>query len=131
MSSEKQLLTPEQQLLACQQAIAAWQQAFNNQDAAGCAKQYHSNAVMEAKPFGRFEGRAAIEQFWQGIIDQGFCDVDYTDVTWTKHETEGYLLTSKWTMNKAYGVVHREHWTLGEDGKARLISDEFEVLGER
>ncbi|QLE86567.1 isochorismatase [Shewanella sp. Scap07] len=124
-------MSPEQVLAACQQGIAAWQQAFNNQDAAGCAAQYHDDCIMEAKPFGRFEGRAAIEVFWQGIIEQGFCDVDYTDVSWRAHPDEGYILTSKWTMNKAYGVVHREHWTLDKNGRARLISDEFEVLGER
>lgn len=34
-------------------------------------------------------------------------------------------------MNKAFGVVHREHWVVQEDGHARLVSDYFEVQGER
>ncbi len=34
-------------------------------------------------------------------------------------------------MNKAFGVVHREHWALEADGCARLVSDDFEVQGER
>ncbi len=119
------------QLDACRAGISAWQTAFNNQDAAGCAAQYNENCVMYALPFGTFEGREAIQAFWQNIIDQGFKDVDYTEVTWEEHEEVGYILTSSWTMNKAFGVVHREHWVVEADGKARLISDKFEVQGER
>lgn len=120
-----------QTLEACKKGIAAWQTAFNNQDAAGCAAQYNETCVMHARPFGTFEGREAIQAFWQNIIDQGFKEVDYTDVTWEEHQDGGYILTSSWTMNKAFGVVHREHWVVEEDGHARLISDDFEVQGER
>lgn len=120
-----------QVLEACKKGIAAWQVAFNSQDAAGCAAQYNETCVMHARPFGTFEGREAIQGFWQNIIDQGFKDVDYTDVKWEEHQNGGYILTSSWTMNKAFGVVHREHWVVEEDGHARLISDDFEVQGER
>ncbi len=116
----------------CKRGIADWQKAFNNQDAAGCAEKYLENTVMKARPFGTFTGRQEIRIFWQGIIDQGFANVEYTDVVWTPAEDgEGYILTAKWTMNKAFGVVHREHWVIGTDGKARLKSDDFEVQGER
>ncbi|WP_295895820.1 nuclear transport factor 2 family protein [uncultured Vibrio sp.] len=118
-------------LLACQQGIEAWKTAFNHQDAEGCAAQYQVNCTMEAQPFGVFEGREAIQAFWQNIIDQGFSDVSYTDVQWTKVGEDGYLLTSSWTMNKAFGVVHKEHWVIESDGVARLASDHFEVQGER
>lgn len=120
-----------QVLEACKKGIAAWQTAFNNQDAQGCAAQYNEDCVMHARPFGTFEGREAIQAFWQGIIDQGFKDVDYTDVKWEEHQDGGYILTSSWTMNKAFGVVRREHWVVEADGNARLISDDFEVQGER
>lgn len=120
-----------QVLEACKKGIAAWQTAFNSQDAAGCAAQYNETCIMNARPFGTFEGREAIQAFWQKIIDQGFKDVDYTDVKWEEHQDGGYILTSSWTMNKAFGVVHREHWVVEEDGHARLISDDFEVQGER
>lgn len=120
-----------QVLEACKKGIAAWQTAFNSQDAAGCAAQYNETCIMHARPFGTFEGREAIQAFWQNIIDQGFKDVDYTDVKWEEHQDGGYILTSSWTMNKAFGVVHREHWVVEEDGHARLISDDFEVQGER
>lgn len=118
-------------LAACKQGIAAWQQAFNSQDAQGCAAQYNESCTMHARPFGTFEGREAIQAFWQGIIDQGFKDVDYTDVNWEAHGDNGYILTSKWTMNKAFGVVHKELWVVESDGHARLIHDDFEVQGER
>ncbi|WP_028116605.1 YybH family protein [Ferrimonas senticii] len=124
-------MTDNPTLIACQQAIAAWQQAFNQQDAAGCAAQYHPDCRMQAAPFGEFTGREAIQAFWQGIIDQGFADVDYTEVQWQPEGDDGYLLSAKWTMNKAFGVVHREHWQLQQDGRALLVSDHFEVLGER
>lgn len=111
--------------------ISVWQVAFNNQDAAGCAAQYAEDAVMVAKPFGTFEGREAIQAFWQNIIDQGFKDVDYTNTKWEKAGETSYILTSDWTMNNAFGVVHKELWEIQTDGASRLTYDEFEVLGER
>ena len=118
-------------LEACKKGIAAWQDAFNSQNAKGCADQYNESCTMTARPFGEFSGKEDIQTFWQGIIDQGFKDVDYSDVIWTPEGENGYLLSSSWTMNKAYGVVHREHWVVEEDGNARLVSDDFEVQGER
>ena len=114
-----------------QAGISEWQIAFNNQDAAGCAAQYTEDCIMVAKPFGIFEGREAIQGFWQNIMDQGFNSVDYTNTKWEKDSENGYILTSDWTMNKAFGVVHKELWEVQEDGKSRLTYDEFEVLGER
>ena len=118
-------------LEACQQGIAIWQAAFNKQDAAGCAGQYTQDSVMQAKPFGTFNGRDEIQAFWQGIMDQGFSEVEYSDVKWQAAEGQGFLLTASWTMNKAFGVVHKEHWVVEADGKARLLSDDFEIQGER
>ena len=118
-------------LKACEAGIAAWQQAFNKQDAKGCADQYQPDCVMHARPFGTFEGKDAIQAFWQDIMDKGFKDVNYTDVTWEPVGEDGYLLSSKWTMNNAFGVVHKEYWLVGSDGIAKLASDDFEILGER
>ncbi len=121
-----------QSVLECSKAgISAWQVAFNNQNAAACAAQYAEDAVMVAKPFGTFEGREAIQAFWQNIMDQGFANVDYTNTKWEQAGEQSYILTSDWTMNKAFGVVHKELWEIQADGKSRLTYDEFEVLGER
>lgn len=118
-------------LEACQQGIEAWKTAFNQQNAEGCAAQYTEDCTMIAKPIGEFKGREAIRACWQNIIDQGFSGVEYSDVLWTKEGEDGYLLTSSWTMNKAFGVVHKEHWKLQADGTAKLVYDEFEIQGER
>lgn len=118
-------------LAACKQGIATWQKAFNAQDAKGCAEQYTQNCVMHARPFGTFEGKVAIQAFWQDIIDKGFKDVEYSDVSWEAYGEDGYILTSKWIMNSAFGVVHKEHWVVQSDGKARLVHDDFEIQGER
>ena len=124
-------MTQEQILLACKAGIAAWQKAFNNHDAAGCAAQYEEGTVMHARPFGTFTGRKEIQTFWQGIIDQGFNAVDYTDIEWVAMNDDSYVLTAKWTMNKAFGAVHHEQWRIQADGSALLAADDFEVQGER
>lgn len=124
-------MTDSNLLTLCKAGIDSWQQAFNQQDAAGCAAQYSQDATMEARPMGVFKGQKEIQAFWESIMAQGFHSVEYTDVNWQKEGEDGYILSSNWTMNKAYGVVHREHWQVQEDGKARLISDVFEILGER
>ncbi len=124
-------MSEENILKIYQEGLATWQRAFNSQDAAGCAAQYTEDAIMTALPFGTFTGRKEIQAFWQDIIDQGFSNVEYTDIKWEAAEDKGYILSSNWTMNKAFGVVHREHWVIDSDGKARLIQDEFEVKGDR
>lgn len=121
----------QETLDACKAGIMAWQKAFNHGDAEGCASQYAENTEMVAKPFGKFKGRDEIETFWANLIGQGFTEVEYSNVDWQPEGEDGYILTAQWQMNKAYGVVHREHWQIQADGKARLVYDEFEVLGER
>ena len=124
-------MAPQTVFEACKAGILQWQTAFNNQDAQGCAAQYHKDCTMVAKPFGTFTGTEQIQALWQQIIDQGFNDVQYSDVIWQPEGDDGFLLTSSWQMNKAFGVVHKEHWQVQADGKAVLVYDEFEVQGVR
>lgn len=124
-------MTDKNVLDLCKEGISAWKKAFNNQDAAGCAAQYTEDCIMEAKPLGVFKGRKEILGCWQNIIEQGFANVEYSNVKWEAAEDGGYILTSNWEMNKAFGVVHREHWIIEQDGKARLKSDSFEIQGEK
>lgn len=124
-------MTDKTILELCQAGSKAWQDAFNRQDAAGCAAQYTHGCVMEAKPLGVFTSHDEILGCWQNIIDQGFKDVKYSNVHWEAADDGGYILTSCWEMNKAFGVVHREHWVIEPDGKARLKSDAFEIQGEK
>ena len=124
-------MTDNNILALCKEGISAWQKAFNNQDAAGCAAQYTEDCIMQAKPLGVFKGREEILGCWKNIIAQGFSYVEYSNVNWEADENGGYILTAEWKMNKAFGVVHREHWVVEADGKARLKSDSFEILGEK
>lgn len=124
-------MTNSETLALCKEGIKAWQEAFNNQDAVGCAAQYTDDCIMEAKPLGIFKGKEAILGCWENIIAQGFADVRYSNVEWEADKDEGYILTAIWEMNKAFGVVHREHWVIEADGKARLKSDSFEIQGEK
>lgn len=123
--------THNEVLNLCKAGSAAWKAAFNGQDAAACAAQYSDMAVMEAKPFGTYVGREEIQAFWQKIIDDGFADVAYQEENWQAKGEDAYVLSAQWRMNKAYGVVHYEHWKVQADGRAYLVRDEFEVLGER
>ncbi|WP_028113246.1 YybH family protein [Ferrimonas kyonanensis] len=113
---------------AVKQASERWKAAFNRGDAAGCAAQYEPDAIMHARPFGTFEGRDAIEGFWRQLIADGFAEVEYIEPQLTQVDENSALLTSGWNMNNAKGVIHRELWVLGSDGKARLREDDFEAL---
>lgn len=115
-------------LAAVNQASETWKNSFNTQNAAGCAGQYESNAVMHARPFGTFTGTAEIQAFWQKLIDDGFKDVEYIVPKLEVIDESSALLTSGWKMNNASGVIHKELWVLQEDGTAKLREDDFEAL---
>ncbi|MEM9090062.1 MAG: isochorismatase [Cyanobacteria bacterium P01_F01_bin.53] len=116
-------------LEAVNTASERWQVAFNRGDAAGCAAQYEAAAVMTAKPLGTFTGTVEIQSFWQKLIDDGFCDVEYLAPTIEVIDETSAVLSAGWKMNKAQGVIHRELWVLQGDGMAKLREDYFEVTG--
>lgn len=125
-------MTKEQALLdVVYQASQRWKDGFNSQNAKACADQYEVTATMHARPFGEFIGREQIETFWQGLMEQGFDNVGYIEQQLEVIDEKTVQLSSKWQMNKAYGVIHKELWVLQADGCARLSHDDFEVLGER
>ncbi len=106
-----------------------WKAAFNTGDAAACAACYEEGAVVVAKPFGTFTGRSEIEGLWAKVIGDGFCDVEYLEPEFTVESETAALLTSRWQMNNAHGVITRELWVLQPDGSALLREDHFEALG--
>ena len=116
-------------LQALNKASEQWKSSFNSGDAAGCAAQYEQSAVMHARPFGTFTGREEIQSFWQKLIDDGFRDVDYIDSKIEIIDETSGILTSRWKMNKASGVIHKELWVLQADGTAKLREDDFEAQG--
>ena len=114
---------------AVEAASKKWVSAFNSGDAAACAAQYEQSAVMQARPFGTFYGTEEIQAFWQNLIDDGFCDVEYINPRIEVLDEAKAILTSDWKMNKAAGVIHKELWVLQSDGTAKLQEDDFEALG--
>ena len=116
-------------LQALNKASEQWKSSFNSGDAAGCAAQYEQSAVMHARPFGTFTGREEIQSFWQKLIDDGFSDIDYIDPKIEIIDETSGILTSRWKMNKASGVIHKELWVLQADGTAKLREDDFEAQG--
>ena len=121
---------PEGKLLeAVRQASARWISAFNSGNAAGCAAQYEESALMQARPLGTFSGREEIQAFWTKLIGEGYAGVEYLDPRIEPLSDSTAVLTSRWTMNKARGVIHKELWALQSDGTAKLREDDFEVTG--
>ena len=119
-----------QQLLdAVDVASQKWKSAFNAGDAKGCALHYESDAVMHARPFGTFTGTEQIQAFWQKLIDDGFGEVEYIDPCVDVVDDQSAVLKSRWKMNKAQGVIHKELWVLQADGTAKLREDDFEAKG--
>ena len=116
-------------LSALKDASEKWKTAFNSGNAQGCAEQYESDAVMTAKPFGTFTGTEAIQAFWQKLIDDGFCDVEYVNPEVEVIDDNSAVLSSGWKMNKAKGVITKELWVLQGDGTTKLRIDEFEAQG--
>jgi len=125
LSNEKKEIV----IKAVNAASSKWKNAFNSGDAGGCASQYEVTAIMEAKPFGVFNGRDEIQGFWQKLIDDGFSDVDYIDPIIEVVDEKSAILKSGWKMNKAEGVIHKELWVIQKDGAAKLREDSFEAKG--
>ena len=42
---------------------------FNKQDFQGCADGYEKDAMMSAKPFGTYNGRDKILDFWKSLMN--------------------------------------------------------------
>ncbi|MCR9137688.1 MAG: nuclear transport factor 2 family protein [Alphaproteobacteria bacterium] len=110
-------------------ASRAWRDAFNAGDAAAAAALYEEDAIMVAKPFGTFEGRDAIQAFWENLIKGGFDDVVYynTSTTIVDQTLTAAKVSAEWKMNNAHGIITNEHWVLQPDGTALLREDHFEV----
>jgi ketosteroid isomerase-like protein len=116
-------------LEAVAKAQIKWVNAFNAGDSLGCANSYEEDAVMNAKPFGTFKGRTEIQGFWTKCIEDGLSEVDYIDPQIEVIDETSAILTSKWKMNKAHGVITKELWILQSDGTALLREDNFEAQG--
>ncbi|TDI78746.1 MAG: isochorismatase, partial [Betaproteobacteria bacterium] len=63
----------------------------------------------------------------QKLINDGYSTVEYINPKINIVNETSAILTAKWKMNKANGVIHKELWVLQEDGTAKLREDDFEI----
>ena len=113
-------------LTAVQNASKAWMNAFNSGDATGCANAYDLNGIMTAKTVSERSRDATIYRpFWKKLIAQGYAKVRYFDTKVEVINAKAAVLSSKWEMNKAHGIITKELWVLHDDGQAKLKVDNF------
>ncbi len=106
-----------------------WQASFNSGNSEACASCYEETAVMIATPFGEYVGKEKIKTFWEGLISQGYAEVEYIDREIEIVDEKSVIITAGWKMNKAKGVITKELWVLQDDGIALLREDHFEAQG--
>ncbi len=114
-------------LAAVKIASENWIAAFNRGDAASAANAYEEDATMTALPFGRFVGKTEINAFWADIISKGLSDVKYIAPQIEVISESAAIVSSKWSMNAAHGIITKELWVLQQDGTAKLRIDNFEI----
>jgi ketosteroid isomerase-like protein len=114
-------------LNAVKKANNAWIAAFNSSDVKAATDAYKENSLMTVKPFGRFVGKATIEAFWVNIIAQRLKDVKYIAPEVQIISDKAALISSKWSTNKAHGMITKDLSALQKDGSAKLRIDNFEV----
>ena len=108
-------------------ASEKWISNFNAGNTIGIANAYTADAIMVAKPFGTFEGRKAISEFWTPFIASGATDLEYSN-TKVKivHKTKA-IISSDWKMNVGKGIITNETW-VKTNGLWKLEADHFEVI---
>ena len=114
---------------AVNDALRQWVEAFNAGDLDGCVALYAADAVMHAKPSGTFIGIDEIREYWRVVIKEGFEEVEFIEPKMELIDEEQVLVTGGWRMDRLRGVVHKDLWVLQPDGTARLLEDNFEMLG--
>ena len=109
------------------EASKKWISAFNQAEIKTCAETYMSNAVMDARPMGRYEGREAIYEFWNGFVSSAKAgDLSYTNVNVEVIDEHSAKLSAKWSMNVGRGFISEELWVKKND-LWFLSYDEFTV----
>lgn len=106
-----------------------WISTFNKGDAKGCSEGYISDAIMDARPIGQFEGRESICAFWQQFIQStGATDLVYKDVNVEVIDEHNAVLSANWEMNVGRGYISKELWQKQENGQWLLVEDDFTVV---
>ncbi|MEC3907466.1 alpha/beta fold hydrolase [Tamlana sp. 2201CG12-4] len=113
----------EEQVL---KASKNWIFNFNQGNITEISNAYATDAVMVTKPFGIFEGRKAISEFWASFIQSGASDLKYTNTQVKIISDKKAIVSSNWSMNVGKGIITNETWVKTE-GNWKLKEDHFEV----
>ena len=107
-STQKALYTEkvEKEVL---KASKNWISNFNIGNTAEIANAYTEDATMVAKPFGTFEGRKAISEFWTPFVKSGATDLKYTNTSVKIVSKNEAIISSDWSMNVGKGVILTPH----------------------
>ena len=108
------------------QASKNWITSFNSGNTTKVTNGYTENAIMVAKPFGTFNGREAIGEFWTKFIQSGATNLIYTDTKVKVINNKKAVLSSNWSMNVGKGIITNETW-VKVNGIWELEKDNFEV----
>ncbi|WP_396271280.1 nuclear transport factor 2 family protein [Ideonella sp.] len=119
--------THSRALLSALTSSQIWVDAFNRGDLAHCADTYTETALLEAKPFGTFNGREAIRAFWADLLSKGARQLNYEHIKLDQLDARTMILSARWTMNIGGGVISVERWE-EINGRWMLTEDRFEVL---
>ena len=114
-------------LTAALNASKNWIKHFNKGDADYCVSAYLTDAKMEVKPMGDYEGRDNIDNFWRPFIQSGATDLIYREI-WLKEIDENTVhLGANWEMNFGKGIITLEEWVKSDSGTWKMARDQFEV----
>ncbi len=117
------------ELIQCEvnEASQQWIMAFNMTDIKTCVETYMTNAVMDSRPMGRYEGREAIYKFWDGFVSSTNAgDLSYSEVDVQIINENTAKLSAKWSMNVGRGFISEELW-VNEGQRWFLSYDDFTV----
>ena len=103
-----------------------WISHFNKGNTTEIANAYTEDAIMVAKPFGTFEGRKAISEFWTPFVESGAKDLKYTNTKVKIVSKTEAVISSEWSMNVGKGIITNETW-IKVNGNWKLKEDHFEV----
>lgn len=109
-------------------ASRSWIAAFNRGDFVGCSKGYTEDATMQGRPLADIQGREAIADFWESIMDQDPGELVYHDARVHALDAKTAVLSARWSMaNLGQGLITLERWEKQTDGAWLLVEDIFEV----
>ena len=80
-------------------ASKSWISNFNSGNTTAIANAYTKDAVMVAKPFGTFEGKKAIGEFWTPFVKSGASDLKYSNTKVDMISDTKAIISSDWEMN--------------------------------